>query len=133
MKNLRIKFECEQCEKEYSPFMITQRFCNQDCAKDYQIEVSRRFCATCGLELTNRHKKRCDVCINIKKVTTRLRFEVFKRDGFKCTYCGRNPKEDDIKLHVDHVIPLSKQGTNEIKNLTTSCQDCNLGKSNNLL
>jgi len=61
----------------------------------------------------------------MKKIT---RFEVFKRDNFKCQYCGKNPP--DIILEVDHVIPKSKGGDDDINNLTTSCFDCNRGKKN---
>lgn len=55
-----------------------------------------------------------------------VRFEVFKRDSFKCQYCGRSAPE--VVLHVDHIRPVSKGGTNDIFNLITSCSDCNNGK-----
>lgn len=58
----------------------------------------------------------------------RTRFEVFKRDGFKCQYCGRTPPL--VVLQVDHVIPASKGGSNHKDNLVTACFDCNSGKSN---
>lgn len=57
------------------------------------------------------------------------RFQVFDRDKFRCRYCGRTP-DDEITLEVDHVIPVSKGGSDEIENLVTSCFDCNRGKSN---
>jgi len=66
-----------------------------------------------------------------KALSKRTRFEVFKRDKFKCQYCGRSAP--DIALHVDHVMPVSEGGGNEITNLVTSCAPCNLGKSNRLL
>jgi len=50
------------------------------------------------------------------------------RDNFRCRYCGRTPSEDNIKLHVDHVKPISKGGKTEINNLVTACSDCNVGK-----
>lgn len=62
------------------------------------------------------------------KLTKKIRFEVFKRDGFRCQYCGRESPE--VKLEVDHIEPVSKGGTNEIFNLVTACFDCNRGKSN---
>jgi len=61
----------------------------------------------------------------------KLRFEVFKRDSFTCQYCGRSAP--DVVLHVDHIIPVSEGGENDITNLVTSCKDCNLGKSNRQL
>lgn len=62
-----------------------------------------------------------------KAISTRTRFEVFKRDGFKCLYCGRTPP--DVLLHVDHIIPVCEGGDNSRDNLATSCDKCNLGKS----
>lgn len=59
----------------------------------------------------------------------RSRFETLKRDNFTCQYCGRNVKEDKVKLHVDHIIPRNKGGLDISENLITSCSDCNLGKS----
>ncbi len=61
-----------------------------------------------------------------KSVPKALRFEVFKRDLFKCQYCGRAAPE--VVLHVDHLKPVVEGGTNDILNLITSCVDCNLGK-----
>lgn len=60
-------------------------------------------------------------------LSKRKRFEVFKRDGFHCQYCGRTPP--GVVLHVDHIIPQSADGSDEMENLVTSCCDCNLGKS----
>lgn len=54
------------------------------------------------------------------------RFEVFKRDSFKCQYCGRS--SPDVILECDHIIPVASGGTNELLNLITSCRDCNRGK-----
>lgn len=57
-----------------------------------------------------------------------VRFAVFDRDNFTCRYCGRST-DDQITLEVDHVIPRSKGGGDEIENLVTSCFECNRGKS----
>lgn len=66
-----------------------------------------------------------------KAIGDKLRFEVFKRDQFKCQYCGK--AAPDVVLHVDHINPVSKGGCNDILNLVTSCADCNLGKSDRLI
>lgn len=66
-----------------------------------------------------------------KAMSKKLRFEVFKRDNFKCQYCGKCAP--DVVLHVDHIDPVSKGGKNEIMNLITACEDCNGGKSDRLL
>ena len=64
-------------------------------------------------------------------LSKKVRFEVFKRDKFTCQYCGSTPP--NVVLEVDHILPKSKQGKDDIDNLITSCFDCNRGKSNNLL
>jgi len=66
-----------------------------------------------------------------KALTKKIRFEVFKRDSFKCQYCGR--KAPDVLLHIDHIVPIAKGGTNDLLNLITSCADCNSGKSDRQL
>jgi HNH endonuclease len=60
-----------------------------------------------------------------------VRFEVFKRDRFTCQYCGKQAPE--VVLHVDHIEPVSKGGTNDLLNLITACESCNLGKSDRQL
>lgn len=62
-----------------------------------------------------------------KNISKKIRFEVLKRDCFKCQYCG--VLAADKQLHVDHIIPVSKGGSNELLNLVTACVDCNLGKN----
>lgn len=66
-----------------------------------------------------------------KVIPKKTRFEVFKRDKFKCQYCGKTPP--DVILHVDHINPVSKGGTNNILNLITACFECNMGKKATLL
>jgi len=64
--------------------------------------------------------------IKRKPLSKKIRFEVFKRDSFTCQYCGK--KAPDVILHVDHIDPVAKGGTNNILNLVTSCEECNQGK-----
>lgn len=61
-------------------------------------------------------------------VTKRARYEVFRRDGHRCTYCGTSA-EDGANLTIDHVTPVSLGGTDDPANLVTACRDCNAGKS----
>ena len=65
-------------------------------------------------------------------IFNRKRFQIFKRDSFKCQYCGRSIKDGAV-LEVDHIIPKSRGGTDEIDNLITSCRECNRGKKDKLL
>lgn len=65
-------------------------------------------------------------------ISKKLRFDVFKRDGFQCTYCGAHPSEA-VLLEVDHIHPVAEGGTNDIDNLVTACLNCNRGKGAELL
>ena len=59
-------------------------------------------------------------------ISRKKRFEIFKRDGFKCQYCGAYPP--NVTLEVDHLTPVCAGGDNAETNLITSCFDCNRGK-----
>lgn len=73
--------------------------------------------------MTKEHSKRT----KRKAISKSIRFEVFKRDSFKCQYCGASPP--DVVLQIDHIKPVADGGTNDITNLVTACPKCNSGKS----
>lgn len=50
--------------------------------------------------------------------------ECVRRHGSKCVYCGRG----DLKLTRDHIVPLSRGGTNDISNIVPACRSCNSRK-----
>ena len=61
-----------------------------------------------------------------RPIGKKMRFEVFKRDSFRCQYCGRSAP--DVILEVDHMVSIADGGKNTLGNLVTSCRDCNRGK-----
>lgn len=62
-----------------------------------------------------------------KAISRRLRFEILRRDQHQCRYCGA--QAPDVKLTVDHVIPVALGGSDDPSNLVAACRDCNAGKS----
>ena len=54
-----------------------------------------------------------------------IRSKIFMRDDYTCAYCGQRGGE----LHCDHIVPVSKNGSNDEDNLVTSCRSCNLSKA----
>lgn len=66
-----------------------------------------------------------------KSLSKSVRFEIFKRDSFTCQYCGGQAPA--VILHVDHIEPVAKGGTNDLMNLITACEPCNAGKSDRRL
>lgn len=63
-----------------------------------------------------------------KPIKPSLRFDILKRDDYRCQMCGATAK-DGAKLEVDHITPVAKGGSNDADNLQVLCRDCNAGKS----
>jgi len=66
-------------------------------------------------------------------LTTETRLEVIFRDQMVCQHCGKKGKKtgvgpDGLQWEIDHIIPVSKGGTNEMNNLVLSCKTCNQRK-----
>lgn len=59
-------------------------------------------------------------------ITAQKRFEVFKRDGFRCQYCWKCSQ--DVTLEIDHIIPQANWGSDDFNNLITACRECNMWK-----
>lgn len=55
----------------------------------------------------------------------RIRQAVFERDNYTCQYCGKCGGD----LECDHIVPVSRGGTNDISNLVTACKECNRKKA----
>lgn len=62
-----------------------------------------------------------------KPISTKTRFDIFKRDSFTCQYCGKGTT-NGVVLEVDHIVPVCEGGNNSKENLVTACWDCNRGK-----
>ncbi|TAF53678.1 MAG: HNH endonuclease [Oscillatoriales cyanobacterium] len=56
-----------------------------------------------------------------------VRQYVLNRDRHQCQSCGQS-----INLQIDHIIPLARGGSNDLSNLQTLCQTCNLRKRDRL-
>lgn len=71
-----------------------------------------------------------------RKISARLKAEVFDRNGFTCQMCGATPGEIDldtgrkVRLHVGHIVDKSLGGRDELSNLRTLCSSCNQGARN---
>ncbi len=59
---------------------------------------------------------------------------LFARDDYQCQYCGRRSSELKPResLTRDHLIPMSRGGTNEWSNVVTACSSCNTRKANRM-
>ena len=104
-----------------------------DCGHKYLAngcDIWLRKCPACGI--TNKRQRNSTINIkrNTRAISDKLRYQVLKRDNFKCCACGASPaKDSSVVLHIDHIIPWSKGGATSLENLQTLCSRCNMGKS----
>jgi hypothetical protein len=60
---------------------------------------------------------------NRRPISKKKLIAVMQKSESKCVACGST--ED---LHVDHIIPHSRGGSNDLQNLQMLCAPCNLSK-----
>ncbi len=61
-------------------------------------------------------------------------WRLMSRDGFRCAYCGLSPlRNENVELHVEHVVAVSRGGGDNAANLITACAFCNLSKNDDRL
>lgn len=64
-----------------------------------------------------------------QKMTANLKKFILERDDYTCQCCGASLHDDfNLKLEVDHIVPISKGGKTDPSNLQTLCQKCNRSK-----
>ena len=61
-------------------------------------------------------------------ISISIRNEVYQRDDYICQFCGQKFTRD--KLTMDHLVPQSLGGLDEITNFVTCCIPCNQRKAN---
>ena len=59
------------------------------------------------------------------RLWSKIRERILIRDGYCCQYCG----QEDATT-VDHILPISKGGTDDPDNLVAACSRCNYSKGN---
>ena len=62
------------------------------------------------------------------RIPENVRIEVWRRDGGKCARCGSREK-----LEYDHIVPISRGGSNTARNIELLCEKHNRSKSNNVV
>ena len=64
------------------------------------------------------------------KVSNKMRFSIYARDGYRCCKCGASGRY--AQLEVDHIVPIAKGGKSTYNNLQTLCHKCNVEKGDKL-
>ncbi len=162
-KKTLYKKECPVCKQNFMTTWRVKKYCSKECLRKIDrikygkipSKIPLIKCRVCNniIKIRNRKVYCSDNCEKIylekkRKMRkekleygyssfTKYRFEILKRDKFRCIYCGKLSIEDGIKLHIEHIIPRIKTNLKteeETKErLVTSCITCNYGKSTNEL
>jgi hypothetical protein len=61
------------------------------------------------------------------------RERVERRAGRRCEYCRAPQRVTGVRYHLDHIVPESLGGTDDIDNLALACPMCNNDKSAHVL
>jgi len=59
--------------------------------------------------------------------------EQLVRQKHKCYYCHKQLGSERRSYHADHIVPLSRGGTNYIDNIVLACSACNFSKKDKML
>jgi predicted restriction endonuclease len=72
-----------------------------------------------------------------RSISPQLRNEILEHNGFTCQLCGAGSGDTDpfnphrkVRLHIDHIKPISQGGTDDRENLRVLCSACNQGRAN---
>jgi hypothetical protein len=99
-------------------------------------------CSKCNRKLENQeHKKKFDEYFQStenefdyappsvdRRISTQTKNAVWRRDGGRCVECGSQER-----LEYDHIIPVSKGGSNTERNIQLLCEKCNRKKNDKIL
>ena len=87
------------------------------------IEAKRQVSAEKKAKKVHSHRRR----VQFAKNYDQLMLALISRDGYKCAMCGAIEN-----LSIDHIVPLSKGGSDDINNLQILCRTHNSSKSDKL-
>jgi hypothetical protein len=61
-----------------------------------------------------------------RQIDQQVSWQVFKRDSYKCRYCGK----DGVPLTVDHLVLWENGGPSTDQNMVSACKKCNKARGN---
>lgn len=69
--------------------------------------------------------------IRRKTIKQNTRYSILAQNNFKCSACWANPsKDNDVTLHIDHILPFSMWWLDVESNYQVLCLQCNTSKGN---
>lgn len=107
---------CDECGSAFMAKYPSARWCSKLCANRHWGRVRAR-----------QRRQRTEA--------NYTDLEVFQRDGWWCHICGELtdwtvPRTHPRGATIDHVVPLTKGGLDELGNVATAHHQCNISKGN---
>jgi hypothetical protein len=140
LAELRRRYDVAPIKRQFGQWAVTTY--GLECLTDqYAIEKSRLFESDWERHMSEKAWVLMDdfvAAIQAARATYRIpvsmstRFGILQRDQFRCRLCGHGA-DDGAVLEIDHIVPVSKGGSNRVTNLWTLCFECNRSKSARLL
>jgi len=142
---------CPQCQKEFNPYNTRRNpyktYCSKKCqqlsnsrkqtrermlllknpdfaSEKYCKALARKRVQDANYHAINRGCKRDDD----NHISLKSWLEIKELHGNKCADCGKTENEE-MKLTIDHIHPISKGGKNNKNNIQPLCRKCNSIKS----
>lgn len=125
------KLYCDFCGKQERIIYQVEdifacSYCFKQALEEFFIQSDDEYAHARMIEDSLYDKRKEIRKIERQKMTLKLRYEILKRDNFKCVLCGKTAKEG--RLEIDHIIPICEGGKTIKSNLKTLCFECNRGK-----
>jgi TPR repeat protein len=89
-----------------------------------QIEEGQRLSSIEALKIQSPKNQTLQESPTRMAIPSEVRREVWRRDNGVCVKCGSR-----LNLEYDHIVPVSKGGSNTARNIELLCQACNRAKS----
>lgn len=143
IKNTRIKYRnCRACGQEFKVTTHYRFFCSDECRKlvneinvknhtqRQDIKEKRRNHARKIRETEEGYLKALyeRMMFRLKGGVTYEEIKTLYYSTNSCFYCGKEITPFTVDKQIDHKIPISRGGTNNINNLVICCKSCNSGK-----
>lgn len=146
---------CEFCGRSYQPKRRARSiYCSRRCKDHARAPRRERICPHCGEQFETRLSTQMLCSRSCRAAAHRLqskfrsrvgestrpgiwRYEIAERDGWICGICGtpvdKNARYPDSgQATLDHIVPVTRGGTNDPSNLRLAHMDCNRSRGNRM-
>jgi Holliday junction DNA helicase RuvB len=132
-KSVRIKVDTDAASRiassaDGTPIDVLNRLQHiRDFAHVKGEEIITLEVADAALKMLASHDEKQEASESRDAIPSAIRREVWRRDGGKCVKCGSRKN-----LEYDHIIPVSKGGSNTARNIELLCENCNRSKRDSI-